>query len=1186
MHGGRNVYPDSAALSVGAVPTPPCRQRCAALFRNTDAAAYRFADARLRARSVGGLAMHSHKGGVVAALAFLLTACTALTSREAAEHGEYGERGERYASAAEYLREEREEHRERQSGALERMQLFAARRLPAGESELQPSRWFEAEKQMRAMPHHLPGRSGFVVKNSIDKAAPQWQWLGPANATGRTRVLEFDPRNAEVMYAGGVSGGVWKSTDAGASWQPLSDDAVNLNIGALAIHPQQPDVLYAGTGELYRDSGMPWSPMSGSGILKSSDGGVSWSPLLATQNADFRYVSDIVFSPRDPNRLYAATNSGIWRSRDGGATFERLLRPADGQDLARYEGCTDLAIRHDQERDWLLATCASRSIADRYWLPGTVTPPACGGPCPAAIFLNTDAGNEGQWRTVLSEAGQGRTQIDIHRGDTRVIYAVAASIAPGFDRNGDGFGDYDNGLHALWRSDDGGETWEARLRNDSPDLLSASLFQFHFAVRPSVCGDNSPPDFYAAGWYNNAIAADPVDADTVWVGGMTLFRSVDGGRRFGLASYYFAPDDSYVHPDQHRIRFHPGYDGAANQRLFATHDGGVSTTSNARAPVSYGDAALCQAIAGDRVRWRDVSRGMGTTQFYAGAVFPDGSGYFGGTQDNGTWLGRDGLGPFAWRHINGGDGGFAAVDPGNTNVLYASSQYLGLVKSTNGGQTFASANRGLNDQVLFIMPYLIDPNASQRLYAGGTRLWRSDDGAGNWRAISARMGGAAFENRTSAIAVASGDPNRVLVGNRRGIHRSTTALASTASTEWPSVAPRQGWVSRLAFDPTDSNVAYATYSTFGGSHVWKTSDAGASWQPLDGEGEGRLPDVPVHAIAVNPRNPRELYLGTDLGLFVSLDGGAHWAVENSGYANVITEDLKLVAPPGAPVQLFAFTYGRGVWRVPLGDFDGEPDYRIDSRIAGMWWNPQGDGHGLMLEPIVADGVVHVVASWFVYQDGDPYWMIGVGRADGGRVRVPVTASRGASFPPDFRATDVQRVDWGTLELDFRSPRQATLRWDSTQPGFGTGELAIEPLVATSNPADDPPGAQLRACHSGNWFQPAQSGHGFFLHVFGSGANRQLVAVWYVFDRGKPLFLVGAGPINGDSATLTLGITRGPDFPPDYRVADLQRQPWGTATFRFTGADAARVSWTPTITGFSAGSLDLVRLTAQLGRRCD
>jgi len=1105
-----------------------------------------------------------------AALLLTLVAGCAMRGGEYAERfgGERGEEGER-------------EREEKVTGALERAQLFAARREPSPNAKLEPTRWFDAEARMRTMPRHYPRGAHGIAKGS----APQWEWLGPANATGRTRTLEFDPRNPDVMYAGGVSGGVWRSTDAGANWQPLSDDAVNLNIGALAIDPARPDTIYAGTGELYRASGMPWSPMAGGGILRSDDGGHSWNALLATQNDNFRYVSDIVVSAHDTRRLYAATNSGVWRSNDGGATFERLLRPADGADQALYEGCTDLALRTDTPGDWLLATCASRSVADRYWLPGTVTPPTCGGPCPAAVFLNTDAGGAGAWETVLSEAGQGRTQMDIHRDGQQIVYAVAASIAPGYDRTGDGVGDYDNGLHALWRSDDGGRTWQARLRNDSPDLMSASLFQFHFAVRATPCQAGDARDFYGAGWYNNAIAVDPVNPERVWVGGMTLFRSDDGGRRFGLASYYDSSDATYVHPDQHRIRFHPNYDGAGNQRVYATNDGGIAQSDNATAPVGTGDAALCAPRAGERVGWRDISRGMGTTQFYAGGAFPDGSGYLGGTQDNGTWLGRDSAGPYAWRHIWGGDGGFVAVDPRNVNVLYATSQYVGLVKSTNGGMTFTNARSGLNDQTLFIMPYVLDPNAPSRLYAGGTRLWRTDNGASNWRAVSTTMGGFDFGVRISAIAIAPSDSERMLVGNRRGIFRNANATASGPTTAWASVSPRDGWVSRLAFDPNDANVAYATYSTFGGVHVWKTADGGASWTPLDGAGDGALPDVPVHAIVVNPANTQELYLGTDLGLFVSIDGGAHWAVENTGFANVITEDLKLATPAGGPPLLFAFTYGRGVWRVPLVGFDGMADYRIDTRVAGMWWNAQQDGHGLMLEPIALDGVVHVVASWFAYRNGAPFWLVGVGKADNDRVSIPMRFSTGANFPPAFLPGDVTTHPWGSIDLQFHSDSAATLAWTSQTHGFTSGSMPITPLLRAASPASDPPSAQIRACHSGNWYDPAQNGHGLFVDVFQIDGVRQLAVAWYVFDGGDPLFLVGAGPIEGDTATLDLAISRGPSFPPDYRASDLVRQRWGSARVRFTGDDTGEFAWNPAVSGYTAGSMPLRRLTAQVGRQC-
>jgi hypothetical protein len=1082
---------------------------------------------------------------------------------------------------------------EREDGALERAQLFLAKRLPAGETRLDAQRWFSAEKHMRSMARHTPERSAASAHagQASLAAAPQWEWLGPGDAAGRTRTLIFHPNNPDILFAGGVSGGVWRSDDAGTHWRALSDDAVNLNIGSLLIDPADTQVMYAGTGELYRNSGMPWSPMKGAGILKSLDGGQSWSALLATQTDDFVYVADLVLSPHDSQRLYAATNSGVWRSDDGGAHFTQILRPADDAERVRYEGCNDLAIRSDKPGDWLLATCSSRSTADRYWLPDTVTPPACGAntPCPAAVFLNTDASGSGAWGQVLSEAGQGRTQMAIHRADQNVIYASAASIVPGFDRNGDGQGDYDNALHAVFRSDDGGASWHATLRNSDPDLLSSGLFQFHYMLRDNACSPRTPAYFYGAGWYNNAIVVDPLNPDTVWVGGMTVFRSDDGGHRFGLASYYYEDGTgvSYIHPDQHALLLDPRFDGVNNQRLYSTNDGGVAVTDNARAPVSFGDGALCTPRNGNRVAWRSLVDGLSTTQFYGGAVTPDGHSYFGGTQDNGTWLGNDVTGPSAWRHIYGGDGGYTAVDPTNPRRLYATSQYMTLGRSEDGGNSFEDAIDGFDDTTLFMLPYLIDPNSPNRLYAGGTRLWRSDDYARSWWPASAAFDGPGFGRRVSSLAVAPGDPNRLLAGNLGGIFRNTNALASGAGTLWSMSAPRPGWVSRVAFDPHDHDVAYATYSTYGGVHVWKSVDAGASWEPLDGSGEGTLPDVPVHVIAIDPVDTQRLYLGTDLGLFVSLDGGTHWAVENTGFANVITEDLVVNTPTGggAP-QLYAFTYGRGVWRTPLAQLTGTADYRIDARVSGMWVVPDQDGHGLVLEAIALDGVTNVIASWFVYVDGKPIWLIGVGRAENNRVHVVFTSANGADFPPAFDPARVQHADWGSIDLTFDSDHSGQLQWTSPLAAFGSGTLPLTQLIRADLPGADPAGAVTKACHSGNWFNPAQSGHGIFLDVFHIGEERQLMTVWYVYDHGQPIFLVGAGPIDGDHANVTLGTSRGPQFPPNFRTTDLIRSVWGSATVRFVDNDHASIDWTPQVSGFSAGHLDLTRLTTQIGRACN
>ena len=164
----------------------------------------------------------------------------------------------------------------------------------------------------------------------------------------------------------------------------------------------------------------------------------------------------------------------------------------------------------------------------------------------------------------------------------------------------------------------------------------------------------------------------------------------------------------------------------------------------------------------------------------------------------------------------------------------------------------------------------------------------------------------------------------------------------------------------------------------------------------------------------------------------------------------------------------------------------------------------------MLEVIPLDGVATLVASWFVYDHGAPLWLIGVGRIDGAKAHVVVNGGSGASFPPAFDPQAVHYTQWGALDFEFDSDRSGTVRWNSTLPGFGSGELPITQLVRADLPTQDPGGAPLRACHSGNWYDPQQNGHGFFLDVFHlANGERQLMAVWYVYDRGAPLYLVGA-----------------------------------------------------------------------------
>jgi hypothetical protein len=314
------------------------------------------------------------------------------------------------------------------------------------------------------------------------------------------------------------------------------------------------------------------------------------------------------------------------------------------------------------------------------------------------------------------------------------------------------------------------------------------------------------------------------------------------------------------------------------------------------------------------VPWSDLNNGYGVTQFYHGAVFPGGETYFGGTQDNGTVRGNDDDGPQDWVELLGGDGGFVALK--SASILYAENFGLSFQKSTNGGLSWQSMIAGIsNDAFLFITPFAQDPSNADTLYIVGRKVWRTTNGAGQWKQASKQLVTSA-EHALSAIGIARTNRNVVLVGSTAGdVYRTTKALTGTASTAWAKSRPRAGYVSWIAVDPTNAKVVYATYANFGGVHVWKSVNGGGSWAPLDGLG-ARIPDVPVHTIAVDPANPLRLYVGTDLGVFSSLDGGLNWFVENTGFANVFTIAL-VVHQQGPARTLYGFTHGRGAWRVAL-----------------------------------------------------------------------------------------------------------------------------------------------------------------------------------------------------------------------------------------------------------------------------
>lgn len=774
--------------------------------------------------------------------------------------------------------------RERYDKPAEAVSFYRKKRVPEGENEIPIERYFTARERMKTMPRYSTAERRYLRNQAGTNRAEQemlanWTSLGPGNIGGRTRAMVIHPQEPNIIYAAGVSGGVWKSTDGGSTWAPISDLMANISVNSLAMDPKDSKVIYAGTGEGY----FAGDSVQGAGIFRTTDGGTVWTRLDSTANkTDFFYVNDLVVSPNDSKRLYAATGNGVWRSIDGGETWSRVLPQTV------LLGCLDLAIRTDQTTDYIFASCGSLTKA--------------------TIYRNTDAAGTGTWNAVHTETDMGRTSLAIAPSNQNVVYAMTSAYL---------FGSYQYALHAVFRSMSGGDpgSWTAQVRNSDANKLNTALLSSPRFALATDCGFALDDDFIGQGWYDNVIAVDPVDPNRVWVGGIDLFRSDDGGVNWGIASNAYVEDIFSIHPDQHVILFHPQYNGTSNQVMYVANDGGIFRTDNARAGVLTGPKAAC-GTSGIGVKWTTLNNNYGVTQFYHGLPFPSGSSYFGGTQDNGTLLGSDAKGSNAWREINPGDGGYVAVDSANPSILYAEYTGISIRKSTDGGNTFGNSTFGIDDSGLFISPYVMDPSDPSRLWTGGAYLWRTTNGAAQWSVASDLTAGS---GAVSSIAIAPTNAASALAGMEDGyILRTDSALLSGITTFWAASRPRSGYVSWVAFDPTNKDIAYATYSTFGGSHVWRSIDGGVNWTPIDGSGTGTLPDIPVHSIVVEPGNTAHLYIGTDMGVFVSADGGATWAIENTGFANVVTESLALNVVGGV-TQLFAFTHGRGAWRVNLNN---------------------------------------------------------------------------------------------------------------------------------------------------------------------------------------------------------------------------------------------------------------------------
>jgi len=703
-------------------------------------------------------------------------------------------------------------------------------------------------------------------------AAAEWSHMGPTNVGGRIVELAVDPtRSTEPagshVYAASASGGVWRSTTAGLTWERAWPDNVTQSMGALAINSE--GVLFAGTGEANPGGGS--IVYGGTGMYRSADGGETWEHVgLETAGAFGRIAVD----PGDPNTIFAAAagnlfvpggERGLYRSTDGGTTWSQIL--AGDNDTT---GAVDIAIDPADANNILAA------MWDHHRLP---THRVYGG-VGSGVYRSTDGG-ESWVRTELPHeldpAEIGRIGVAFAPNDPTRAYAVIANKLSG---------------HAvgLFRSDDGGATWAAT--GTSPGSLSQSSY----------------------GWWFGKIWVDPADADRLFVAGLELVESTDAGESFTaqtVSTAGVATGVSFVnaHADQHAMVWDPSVAG----RVYLGNDGGVYRSDQ--------DGIVGSWIGGVEQGW---------TQHYSIDVSEQNPNrVVSGMQDNmcqRNYVGGNVGHPSTWTKYGlCGDGLQTLIAPHDDRLVYGCAQYgANCSRTEDGGAAFRFLGEFPGQRAGWWVPVVFDPSDPNVMYAGTNVVSRSTNGGLNWTAISDDLTtdseqfdpnpGYRIYSTITTIAVAPSDPEVIYVGTDDGLLWRTT----DGGLEWVQLSDGDEehsipgtWVTRLAVDPDDADVAYATFSSFrNGSdspHVIRTSDGGATWENISGD----LPSAPVNEIVVVEE---QLIVGTDVGVFLSRDAGATWLTVGSNLPAVVINDLEYHAGTNT---LTAATFGHGIQRVTL-----------------------------------------------------------------------------------------------------------------------------------------------------------------------------------------------------------------------------------------------------------------------------
>jgi len=690
--------------------------------------------------------------------------------------------------------------------------------------------------------------------------------VGPALMSGRISHIAVHPGDKQSWYVAVASGGVWKTTNAGTTWTPVFQNEGAYSVGTVVIDQRNPSTVWVGSGEANNQRSVGW----GDGIYRSDDAGRTWRNMGLKAS---EHIGRIVIDPRDSNVVFAAAygplwtaggDRGLYKTVDGGKTWAKVL------EVSEHTGISDVAM-DPNDPDVLLAVAHQRRRHTWTLIHG--------GP-ESGLHKSTDGGTT--WRRVregIPGGDMGRIVVAFSPAKDGLVYAKMEPATGGV---------------AIFASADSGDSWERRGAVQAQPM-----------------------------YYKN-IHPDPKNAERLYVPSVQSFISDDGGRTFSNVG------ERAKHVDNHYIWIDPDN----TNHLLEGSDGGLYESW-------------------DRGRlWRHFTN-LSVTQFYNVDVDNASPIYniFGGTQDNSTLGGpsrsRGPQGPTNndWFIVTGGDGFVARVDPTDTNIVYAESQYGGIVRLDRRTSERVNIkpveNRGEPPlRFNWEAPFIISPHNPSRLYFGANKLFRSDDRGNNWKAISpdltrqtdrnllpvmgrvwppeaiAQHQSTATWGNISALSESRKREGLLYVGTDDGlIQFSYDGGATWRKSENPPGLPDYKthgvYVNRVFASKIDENVVYAIYeNTKNGDfkpYVYKSANRGATWTNIAGDLPANGPSL---SFAEDHVNPNLLFVGTEFGLFFTVDGGQKWIRLRNNLPTIAVRDLAIQEREN---DLVLGTFGRGFY---------------------------------------------------------------------------------------------------------------------------------------------------------------------------------------------------------------------------------------------------------------------------------